>query len=543
MDFFKKLDPLNTKAVDELRNEIQGLKGDLIEAHNTSNFTPLFHFGYNGEKNTGELGVITKYHLEYDNLRHRSWKAYLDDEVASTIINRYVMWIIGKGLKYQSEPVESILKEEKIELNIEEFTTTVEDRFFVYGKSKMFDYKKIDSLNGIAKTTYINAIVGGDVLVIPRVIKGNLNVQLVDGSHIKTPPFGDHQTEAAKRGNIIKNGIEENPKGEHVAFYVQKRNDASGFQASLEFDRIPAKGVRTGRKTAFLVYGLRYRLDDNRGIPILSTILETLKKLDRYKEAIVGTLEERAKIVYQIVHQEFSTGETPLQAQLAKTRSIDGGKDVATDVHGKQLADNIAVTTNKSTYNMPQGARMEAIEARTDTNFKDFYLPNVHLACAAIGIPPEVALSKYDSNFSASRAALKDWEHTIEVDRAAFSYQFYEPLKDYWFELEVLKGKIFSPGFLNALLSKNQMVIDAYLNGRFVGANVPHIDPLKEVAAERAKLGPTLANAPLTTVENATEALNGGDSRSNIKKAGKELEEVEKAGLKIEEKPVEVNKK
>ena len=66
---------------------------------------------------------------------------------------------------------------------------------------------------------------------------------------------------------------------------------------------------------------------------------------------------------------------------------------------------------------------------------------------------------------------------------------------------------------------------------------------MKEVAAERAKLGPTLANAPLTTVENATEALNGGDSRSNIKKAGKELEEVEKAGLKIEEKPVEVNKK
>jgi capsid protein len=243
--------------------------------------------------------------------------------------------------------------------------------------------------------------------------------------------------------------------------------------------------------------------------------------------------------VYQIVHQEFSTGETPLQKQLAKTRNVDGGQDVAVDVRGQQLADNVAVTTNKSTYNMPQGARMEAIEARTDTNFKDFYLPNVHLACAAIGIPPEVALSKYDSNFSASRAALKDWEHTIEVDRAAFSYQFYEPLKDYWFELEVLKGKILSPGFLNALFSKNQMVIDAYLNGRFVGANVPHIDPLKEVAAERAKLGPTLQSAPLTTVENATEALNGGDSKSNIKRAGQELLEVEKAGLKSEKTSVE----
>lgn len=537
------MDIFNKKAIANLRDEIVGLKEDVIEAHHTSNFKPLFHIGYDGEKNTGELGVLTKYHLEYDNLRHRSWKAYLDDEVASTIINRYVMWIIGKGLRYQSEPIESILISENIKLNIEEFTTTVEDRFGVYGNSKLFDFKGIDNLDGIAKRTYINAIVGGDVLVIPRVIKGKLNVQLVDGAHIKTPPFGDQQTEALKRGNVIKNGIEENEKGEHIAFYVQKRDDSSmDFGASLEYQRIPAKGSRTGRKTAHLVYGLRYRLDDNRGIPILSTILETLKKLDRYKEAIVGTLEERAKIVYQIVHQEYSTGETPLQQQLAKSRNADGNQDVASDERGKALADNIAVTTNKSTYNMPQGAEMKSVEAKTDTNFTDFYLPNVHLACAAIGIPPEVALSKYDSNFSASRAALKDWEHTIEVERKEFSLQFYKPLYDYWFEMEVFNGKISAPGFLSAYMAKDQMVIDAYRSGRFVGDNVPHIDPLKEVAAERAKLGPQFADAPLTTVENSTETLGEGDASNNIKKASQELKDIKKLGLKPDPAEIPVNK-
>jgi len=541
LDFLK--DPLNKKVVENLTSEVSSLKQDLIKAHQTSNFRPVFHLDYDGEKNEGELGVITKYRLEYEGLRHRSWKSYLDDEVAATIIKRYVMWIIGDGLKWQSEPVESILKNENINVNIENFTRSVEDRFRVYGNSKLFDYKGIDNLNGIAKTTYINAIVGGDVLVIPRVVKGKLNVQLIDGAHIKTPPFGDDETKAIARGNTIKNGIEQNKKGEHVAYYVQKAGDAiTGLGNPLEFQRIPAKGIKTGRTTAFLVYGLRYRIDDNRGIPILSTILETLKKLDRYKEAIVGSAEERAKIVYQIVHQEFSTGETPLAKQLAKSINADADQDVAIDRTGQQLADNIAVTTNKSTYNMPQGAKMESIEAKQEGTFGDFYLPNVHMACAAIGIPPEVALSKYDSNFSASRAALKDWEHTIKVDRDAFSFQFYKPLYDYWFELEVLNKNISAPGYFTAMLAGDQMTMDAYKAGRFIGANVPHIDPLKEVEAERAKLGPLADQLPLTTVEKSTETLGGGDSENNIKKFSKELDEGKNNGLLLETKSENPNK-
>jgi capsid protein len=226
-----------------------------------------------------------------------------------------------------------------------------------------------------------------------------------------------------------------------------------------------------------------------------------------------------------------------------KSLNADADQDVAIDRTGQQLADNVAVTTNKSTYNMPQGSKMESIEAKQEGTFSDFYMPNVYMACAAIGIPPEVALSKYDSNFSASRAALKDWEHTIKVDRSEFSFQFYKPIFGYWFDLQVLSLNIMAPGYLNAFLAKDQMTMDAYKSGRFIGANVPHIDPLKEVEAERAKLGPLADHLPLTTVEKSTEILNGGDSENNIKKFAQELKEGGNNGLELETNSENPNKK
>lgn len=497
-------------------NTITSTSEKLVEANSYNGvYKPLFSISYDGEKNTGELGAITRYTLDYAGLRYRSWQSYLDDEVTQTVVKKFVTWIIGKGLKLQSEPVDSVLGLTGVQSTT--FSKTVEDKFKLYRKSRISDYSGMSNLNQISKTAYINAIIGGDVLVILRVVNGNLNVQLVDGSNLITPLFDDHNAKALARGNTIKNGIEENKKGEHIAFYVRNKNN--------DIQRILARGKKTGKETAFIVYGMRYRIDDNRGIPLISTVLETLKKLDRYKEAAVGSAEERAKIVMQVTHQEHSTGENPILKNVATAYNTDSSQDIAVDVNGNQLADKIAVSTNKQTFNMPNGAKLEALDSKSEINFDGFYSPNVNMICATIGIPPEVALSKYDSNFSASRAALKDWEHTIDVERDYFSLQFDQRIYNAWLEMEVMTSKINAPGYINAVVKKDVMSLEAFRNARFTGANVPHIDPVKEVEAERLKLGKSGASIPLTTAEAATEALNGGDSDSNFKKYAEELKE------------------
>jgi capsid protein len=82
------------------------------------------------------------------------------------------------------------------------------------------------------------------------------------------------------------------------------------------------------------------------------------------------------------------------------------------------------------------------------------------------------------------------------------------------------------------------MVTESYTKARFTGPHFPHIDPVKEVNAERLKLGEKGANIPLTTVEQATENLGAGDSDSNIEQFTDEYENAKKLGLIDEPQPI-----
>lgn len=472
----------------------------------------LYSQSFDGEKNLGEIGPIKDYVIDYEALRLRSWQSYLESEITQTVMNKFTLWMISKGLKLQAEPSEEALASEGVALDIEAFNRRVESRFALWARSRFSDYCRNSNLNNIAKEAFKNAKIGGDVLVVLRYEGDNLNVQLIDGAHVCSPYFMQQN---------IKNGIEVNDRGEHVAYHVRMKD--------LTWRRIPAVSKTTGLRMAFMVYGNRYRLDNNRGLPLIATSLETLKKLERYKEATVGSAEERQKIVMQIVHQQFSTGEDPFVKNLAHAFDADQNDNLPKDINGDDLANRVAATTNKSVYNMPVGAEMRALESKNELYFKEFYSTNSDIICAAVGIPPNVAFSIYNDSFSASRAATKDWEHTIMVDRDDFSNQFYQPIYEMWLHTEILKRKIEAPGYLSAAASGNTMVLEAYRSARFTGAMFPHIDPEKEVRAERLKLGGLAANIPLTTVERATEVLNAGDSNSNMAQFTEELRRFEAA--------------
>lgn len=489
-----------------------------------------FSVGYDGEKNLGEIGVPKEYWLDYDILRIRSWQSYLESEISQTVLNKFATWVVGAGLKLQSEPNKVSLQTEGINLETEDFNEKVEARYTIWANSKYSSYSNMETLNSIQEVAFKNAIIGGDVLVILRYRKNKgVSVQLIDGTHVCSPTYGnDYYAGVSERGNEIRHGIEINSNGEHVAFYVKKKD--------YTYERVPAKNS-AGFTIAFLLYGNRFRLDNHRGLPLISAVLETLAKLDRYKEATVGTAEETSKIAYQVVHQQFSTGENPLAKQLSKAFDADATSDeLPVDVQGKQLANQVAATTNKQAYNMPIGSKIETIQGNSkELQFKDFYTTNINIVCAAIGIPPEVALSKYDSNFSASRAALKDWEHTINVKRKKFTEQFLKHVYDLWLHIQILENKVPSIGYLSAYNNDNIMALEAYRNCRFVGASIPHIDPMKEVEAVRLKLGDKGKSIPLITVERATEELSGGESDSNMEQFAKEYEMAKGLNIVTEE--------
>jgi capsid protein len=180
---------------------------------------------------------------------------------------------------------------------------------------------------------------------------------------------------------------------------------------------------------------------------------------------------------------------------------------------------------------MPNGAKLVMHESKQENGFTDFYTTNFDIVCAVAGYPPEVIMSKYNSNYSASRAAIKDFEHTLKVKRARFAKQFYQLVYDFCLDTWALTGQIQAPGYLNAIATQNQMAVAAYRCARWAGDAVPHIDPFKEVKAIREMLPENSKNMPLITLEQAVEILDNGDFNDVLEQYTKERNNGDALGI------------
>jgi lambda family phage portal protein len=495
---------------------------------NDANLTPTYGMSWpiitkkwDGEKTPGELGVVVQNLPDYKRLRLRAYDAEMRIDIINILTSRYANWVVGSGLKLQSEPIKNVLESENVKMDFAGFPKKVESRFQIFSESKNASSSGELTLHDLAMSAFTTSFVGGDALVICRIQNKRLNVQIVDGQHIDTP--GTEQQDlldkAKDLGHTIQNGIELNKKGKAVAFYVKIQSD----DFECKYDRVNAYGEKTGRNLAWMVYGSKHRIDHTRGITRLSHVLEKVNKLDRYNEATVSKAEQGANIVFSIEHDNNSMGEDIMKENFKKKLKITGE---AEDPYALSdgLANTITQTTSNQTFNMPIGAKLKPYQSEVGSEYEQFQDAVFSSISASMNMPAEFALFKFNSNYSASRAAINGWGYIVDIERKKFSKDFYKRIYKLWLELEILSGKIQAPGFIEALKSDDYMVVDAYSNARFVGKNMPHIDPLKEVKAVRSMLGDE--TTPLISREQATENLNAGSWSDNYSTNLKESEDI-----------------
>ena len=489
-DIFKKKEVVEPSSV-FVEEPVKKLDKEMRAHFGYGFFTPL-----TGEKTMGELGILKQYYLSPERAAMRSWQVYNESDIAQIIINRYVGWVVGAGLRLESKPIIGLIKSEEKAISEE-----AELRFRMFSKNKSTSWNSQMNLNELTETAIKNAKLGGDVLIHLYTENERVKIRLIDTAHMSGI-----------------NAIEKNEKGEHIAYNVRVKNG--------ETSRLLAKD-KQGRLVTWLYYGRRNRIDDDRGIPLLTVILESINSIDRYKTATVTGAEERAKVAIFAEHTQHSDGENPLGSSIKGSIGILPSTDSEnvnsySDVELQKT--NIAKTTAKTMINMPVGSTLKSIESDQEFNFPDFFKANTGIVCAAVNIPSEVAFMRYESNFSASRAALKDWESSILDERQDVTDQFLQPVYDYWLDVEIIQGRIKNEGYTRAIITKDQDMLQAYRGARFLGKTVPHIDPLKEVQAERLKLGDLGAGIPLTTPSRSAEVLNSGDWKANAIQFKEELE-------------------
>jgi len=494
-------------------------------------FQPIYTEPYTGEKNLDQLGPIKNYVIDHAALAARSRQFYVESEVAKTIVDRFTLWIVGSGLKLQAEPATDVLAAEGVNEDARQVANLVEPYWRLFTNSATTSHNKEKNLHEIANEATKTAMLSGDCLIIGRLRGNNLTFQAVDGQFLRNPNGLPNETKL-KNNNRVISGVEVNAAGRHVAYHVADSDNYYGTK------RIEAYGRQTKLRFAWLITGVKYRNSDVRGIPVLSATLESLKKLDRYKEATVGAAEEQSKIAYQITHETGSGEQNVFAQKLTDAVDLDrnSGDDLASSYEGKDLESKVAGTAEKQAVNMPEGSEIKPMQnGNGQTQFKEFYHTQIEMICAAAGIPYEVAVMMYNSNYSASRAALKDWEHTLSNWQNHLANNFYYPVYKLWLIKRVIENKIQLPAFLNALLAGNEEISEAYCKARWVGKSVPHIDPVKEVEAVRRALGSKAKHLPLTTASEATERLNFGEYLTNVNRYGQELEQASNAGIEPEQ--------
>lgn len=504
-------------------------------------YDPIIEFAFTGEQDQGSMSPTRSYIPDYLRLRMKSWQLYYESDIVQIVVNNDLTWVIGNGLNLRAEPKKDILEALGIELDRDEYTRKFEALFSILQKSKNTVHNKACTFDQLVKKARLTKLIGGDVLYVFRYENGGPTMQVIDGCNVQTPLGNETKLieMGMKPGNRIVHGVELDNKNQQIAYWVKTRKGSDTAKTITESDivlnptytRIQARSESTGLIMAVLGYGSNYRIDEVRGMPVLSATMETANRMDKYGKTTLASAESRENIPYTIEHGKNSDGENPMERQVAEAEGFglpytdESQKDLEAEYRTTdQIAQRFAMQTGNTVYNMPIDSHLKSLESKSELYFKDFILTYFGFFCAYMKQPPEVALRSFNSNFSASRMAGKMWEFDIKIMRNDEAQDSYIPFKNLALEVYHRKGVL--PNTSEYLQAKRAgwLFEEAFNNCRFVGMQVPHVDPLKEIKAKREELGKAYDNRPLTSPSAVCEDLDLGDFESNMAQFNKDYE-------------------
>jgi lambda family phage portal protein len=464
-----------------------------------------------GSKFAGGYGPTNLLLTDYWTLRARSSELFETNIYARGIVRRLITNEINDGLKLQSMPEERILG--KAEDDLADWTEEVENRFQLWcDRPALCDQTEQQSFGAIQAAARRESLVDGDVLVVLRQDQrtGLPRVQLIKGSQVQTP------MNALSTGATVKHGVELDSSGRHVAFYITQEDGTS--------KRLPAFGEKSGRRLAWLVYGTDKRIDDVRGKPLLSLVLQSLKEIDRFRDAKQRAAVVASSLAIFVKKTEDKPGTLPMMGGAVRRGTAvaeSGGGTTATRTF--QTAEWSPGTTIDE---LQHGEEPVAFQSNAATEgFSSFEEAIVHAIAWCFEIPPEILTLEFSSNYSASKAAINEFAMYLNRMRADFGTSFCQPVFVEWLLAEVTAKRITAAGLLEAWRDPAQYdIFAAWVSSSWSGQIKPSVDPVKEAAGYAAKLA-----LGSITYDQVSRETSGSKFTKNIKQQEREIQMLVKA--------------
>jgi capsid protein len=468
-----------------------------------SGYSPSEFSMFSGEKFPTGFGPTQLFALDYWTLRKRSEQLFRENLYARGLIRRLITNEVNTGLTPEAAPDASITGVDEDILN--EWSETVETRFGIWSKNpQLCDWKGENTFGKLQQIARQEALVSGDVLVFLRRSQrtGLPTIQLIGGDKVRSPFDPKLRT-----GHEIKHGVEMDAVGKVVAYWIK--------QKSGEPKRLPAFGQKSGRRLAWLVFGTDKRLDDVRGEPLLSVVLQSLKEIDRYRDSVQRKAVVNSIMAMFIKKTQEKIGSLPMTGGALRNDTLS-----TTDSDGSVRDFNLSRQIPGLVIEELQVGEEPVLKGGegTDINFATFEAAIISAVAWANEIPPEILTQAFSNNYSASAAAINEFKIYLNKFWSDFGEGMCQPIYIDWLVSESLSGKISAPGFIDAWRDPLKYdVFGAWVMVDWYGSIKPSTDVVKQ-----AKGSKMMTDEGWSTNARESRTLSGTKFDTNIKRLKRE---------------------
>jgi lambda family phage portal protein len=444
-------------------------------------------------------------------LRDRSRDLIRNAPLATGAVNTATTNVIGTGLKLQSRLDRDVLKFSDQEADAWEKKT--EREFCLWAESQECDACRILNFASIQELVFRQTLENGDVFILLPKIKRlplpyDMRLQIIEADRICN-------RDNVRDTNLLAAGVQKTIEGIPVAYHIRQSHPGNLLNAQTggTWDVIPAFGEKTGLRNVIHLYRM-LRPGQSRGLPYLSPVIDSLKQLDRYTEA-----EIMAAVVagmYTVFIKTEGGGQFPT--------SMVG--DVNVDAATKASDEDIKMGSG-AIVGLKTGESIDtANPGRPNTSFDPFVKAILQQVGVALEIPFEILIGHFSSSYSASRAALLEAWRFFRGRRKWLADNFCQLVYVTWLYEAIATGRIAAPGYFS-----DPIMQKAYAGALWIGDAPSQIDSVKEVdaAEKRLKIG-------LSTLDEETTNLTGGDFETNYPRIKKEREMMKEIGMEFEKK-------
>ena len=444
-------------------------------------------------------------------LRERSRDIVRNNPIGTGAINTAVTNVVGTGMKLQARPDREILKltDEQADL----WEKNIEREFAMWAEEPAYcDIRKTLNFADIQELVFRQTLENGDCITVMNREKEKgfpytLRLQTIEADRVCNKDF-------AKDTKTLQGGVEKNEQGAPTNYHIMDQHPGNWiYRDGYTWSVVPAFGDKTGLRNVIHNYRT-LRPGQTRGVPYLTPVIETLKQLGRYTEAeLMGTVVAALFTVF--IKTDLGT---PVLGPMAGDAAVSGAVG---------SGDTDIKLGNGALIGLRPGESIETADPkRPNTAFDPFIKAVLEQVGVALEIPFEILIGHFSASYSASRAALLEAWRFFRGRRRWLANSFCKVVYENFLYEGVTLGRISAPGFFaDPILRK------AYCGAIWIGDAPSQIDPLKEVDAAEKRL-----SLCLSTRDEETVALTGGDFEANFPRIKKEKEMLEGIGIDFQKK-------